>query len=198
MARGRRKKIPADHVAIIQACSLLTDEEKQILVMIAEDVEKPYEKLGMSQSTFYKKLSTAWDKYRQCLETLSGTTQGEQDQGEEQETLGEKEEKPKTRSTKPEKAMERRALQVLTRLGVKKIDELIKTQLAIGQYTYEKFYYIQLFTGKPWEQIIDEAYEAYMEKHDLEADLLTSLLDNLLLDRIAEQLEELEPVEEKD
>lgn len=195
MARGRRKKIPADHVAIIQACNLLTDEEKQILTLIAEDVEKPYEKLGMSQSTFYKKLSSAWEKYRQCLETLSGTTP-EQEQGEEQEALEEKEEKPRTRSTKPEKAMERRALQVLTRLGVKKIDELIKTQLAIGQYTYEKFYYIQLFTGKPWEQIIDEAYEAYMEKHDLEADMLTSLLDDLLLDRIAEELEELE--EEKE
>jgi len=194
MARGRRRRIPSDHIGIIQACNLLTDEEKQMLTLIAEDVEKPYEQLGMSQSTFYKKLSTAWEKYQRCLETLSG--QQAQEQPEEPVTETEKE--PRTRSSKPEKAMERRALQVLARLGVRKIDELIKTQLAIGQYVYEKFYYIQLFTGKPWEQIIDEAYEAYMEKHDLEADLLTSLLDELLLDRIAEEIENIKADEQEE
>ncbi len=67
----------------------------------------------------------------------------------------------------PERLAESAALKKVGLIAAKQAEKLVSLYQRIGQLFYEKFIEIKETTGKEWEELVEEAYQAYIN-HGIE------------------------------
>ena len=107
---------------------------------------------------------------------------------EKKERPKKKEEELKTSSrVSPERLAESAALKKVGLIAAKQAEKLVSLYQKIGQLFYERFIEIKETTGKEWEELIEEAYEAYIN-HGIEREEITE--EEILATLIKELIEE--------
>ena len=105
---------------------------------------------------------------------------------EKKERPKKKEEELKTASrVSPERLAESAALKKVGLIAAKQAEKLVSLYQLIGQLFYEKFIEIKETTGKEWEELVEEAYEAYVnygiEREEItEEEILATIIKELI------------------
>ena len=196
MPRRKELVIEPELLPFIDKCPTLTDEEKQILDMVIREEPYPHEKLGISPSTFYRRLKKAYNKLKKCVSNeIPIEPKPKKQEQPQEEPKQEKKEKTSIRGRDPEKTAIQQSLKILAREVGEMSAEQMKEILRIGIIFYKTFKYIHEVLGIPWEILIKQLYDVYIEHRDEIEIPYLDLVEQELLNQIAKALEEIETEE---